>query len=348
MKTRAMIFAKSKTKNILTQLYCISSEAITEIAEDGTIMVNELEALLTEVEDIMFVGFPWEFESIWTVIRKLGFEGKVITPNEPNRLHEKMAQYGLKFTAKDFAYRSIYNDLWHRDWYAFPLIAAVAQAERLGLKELTVVEMGVWMGEGLLNMASLCVLLTECTGIRFRVIGFDAGSGLPSVADYRDHPELWYTGELAAPDIDRLRSQLPKNCELIIGDIANTINGLISVLTPASPLAFMALDVDTYSSSVSALRVFKEIDASCMLPATPIYVDDGYINIMQNEYCGEGLAIREFNEEVPLRKILQKIVRTQQLQKPWHHTIYFCHAFDHPVRASHQGVSFIGLNINKL
>jgi hypothetical protein len=315
--------------------------------EDAVLQAEKLRPCI-DSEINLLVGAPWDFQELKTIILDSGLEERVVTPLQPSIIFDKLSQNGVRTSKIEVLYGTIYNDLWHRAWYAFPLITAVAQAERLGLRELTVVEMGVWLGEGLLNLASLCEMITHCTGMEIKVIGFDTGTGLPSVADYRDHPELWYTGELASPDMELLKEKLPKNCELIIGDISETIDKLTTSLSPTSPLAFMALDVDTYSSSVDALRVFREVDASCLLPATPIYVDDSYINIMQNEFCGEGLAIGEFNAEMSRRKILQKIVRTNRPQMPWHHAMYFCQVFDHPVRESHKGVNFIGLNVHSL
>ncbi|MEJ2080380.1 MAG: hypothetical protein P8020_21435, partial [Acidobacteriota bacterium] len=140
----------------------------------------------------------------------------------------------------------------------------------------------------------------------------------------------------------------PDSTELIIGDIGATLPPFIQRLTADSPVGFVALDVDTYSSSVDALKIFSRSGPEVLLPATCMYVDDSYINIMQSEFCGEGLAISEFNEASKKRKIAQKIVRTHRVSLPWHHAIYFTHVFDHPVRDSYRGVSFIGLDVNKL
>jgi hypothetical protein len=71
----------------------------------------------------------------------------------------------------------------------------------------------------------------------------------------------------------------------------------------------VALDVDQYRSSVSALKVF-EAEATHLAPVVPVWVDDSYLSVLQTTFAGEGLAIREFNEAHALRKIEQKVVRT--------------------------------------
>jgi hypothetical protein len=50
-------------------------------------------------------------------------------------------------------------------------------------------EFGVANGAGLLNMCEIAARVTRETGVGFRIVGFDAGTGLPQPIDYRDHPE---------------------------------------------------------------------------------------------------------------------------------------------------------------
>lgn len=321
----------------------------TDIFMNSPDGLNQLiQSIPSDESRIAWVGAPWDFDWMAQPVEEQGLSSRVIKPQLPFEIFSALDLNEAIGNPRDLLYGTIYNDFWHRPWYAFPLITAVAQAERLGLRAITVVEMGVWLGEGLLNLASLCQLISTTVGIEIRVVGFDTGTGLPSVADYRDHPELWYTGELASPDLESLKARLPENTKLVIGDIRDTIDKFTEQLTSEAPLAFMALDVDTYSSSVDCLKVFRNANPTCLLPATPVYVDDSYINIMQNEYCGEALAIHEFNESELSRKILKKIVRTNRPQMPWHHAIHFCHVFDHPARKSHSGINFIGLNVHAL
>ena len=85
------------------------------------------------------------------------------------------------------------------------------------------IEFGVASGAGLLNMIELAPMIEKETGIQFRIVGFDTGQGLPSVQGYKDHPELWRTGDFATEDRETLMRKLGGRAEIIWGDIADTI-----------------------------------------------------------------------------------------------------------------------------
>ena len=295
----------------------------------------------------VLLGAPWDHQGTIKQLEDAGFIHCAVQPLDAYKVHQALKSAGNNVASWDTAYQSVRADLWFRDWYAYPLMVAVAQAERMGIKKITAIEFGVWRGEGLLNLASIARALSDCTEIAIEVVGFDTGAGLPSVADWRDHPELWYSGELIMPDPEALRLSLPDNCRLILGDIKNTLGDFIETVTSEAPIGFVALDVDTYSSSVDSLKIF-DIPATHLLPATLLYLDDSYINIMQSEYSGEALAVAHFNDRNSLRKIAAKKIRPGWPEKAWHHAMYFAHIFDHPARSSSSSVNFIGLNVHQL
>jgi len=202
------------------------------------------------------------------------------------------------------------------------------------------VEFGVWHGAGLKNLCEIADFIQQTLGVKFRIFGFDTGTGLPDVADWRDHPELWSGGSLVMPDHEALAAELPDHCRLIIGDCHDTLVPFLREHGSAeAPIGFVSLDVDQYHSSVSALRIF-EAEAMHLAPVVPVWVDDSYLSVLQTTYAGEGLAIREFNTVHALRKIEQKIVRTDDYPRLWHHCIYFAHIFDHPVRQGRMPARF--------
>ena len=324
------------------QLYQVPQSAMVDIT-------NLTEQTIIDADRICLVGAPWDHKATLDLLKQRSSEEKAVRPDRPGELHAVLSQaFGVE-PRSELAFACVYHNFWNRTWYAYPLIAAVAQAQRIGLKKLTVIEFGVWQGNGLLNLASLCEMITSCTNIEFRVVGFDTGTGLPSVKDYRDHPELWYTGELTMPDPDVLRSRLPDDCELILGDIKDTLPHFVEGLTADGPVGFVALDVDTYSSSVDALRLF-EATSDHLLPVVPMYVDDSYVNITQCRFAGEALAIDEFNSQHDLRKIDHKIiVRVGRELLPWQvGAMYFAHIFDHPLRRGEGTVSLIPIQVHRL
>ena len=129
--------------------------------------------------------------------------------------------------------------------------------------------------------------------VSIQVYGFDAGAGgLPTFCgDYRDHPDFWKPGDYPM-DIGKLRAKLDPRTTLILGDICQTVEKFREEFDPR-PIGFISLDVDLYSSSVSALRV---LEVCSILHRVAIYFDDIDL-VFCHQWAGELLAIREFNEK---------------------------------------------------
>lgn len=225
-------------------------------------------------------------------------------------------------------------DLVIRPQYAFPLLFVADRARQLGISEVTAIEFGVANGAGLLNMCKIAQLVTKETGIRFRIYGFDMGTGMPPAIDYRDHPEGFQQGDFPMSDRRALIAALPPFAELVIGDIKDTLPLFLDRLSESAPLGFVALDVDYYSSSALAMPVFSAAPEK-YLPMALLYLDDIVIETA-NPWCGELLAVAEFNERQKLRKVAPlAMLRARRVFKNalWIDQIYGVHIFDHKARS---------------
>jgi hypothetical protein len=223
------------------------------------------------------------------------------------------------------------HDLLFREHYAFGLFLASIQARNLGVKELTVVELGVAGGAGLLNLCDLANVFKRDLGIAYHVVGFDMGTGLPAPVDYRDHPEIWREHQFPQNKEVLLRA-LPAYARVLYGRVEMTVPAFLSTVTSKAPIGFVALDLDYYSSSKAALDTLFTGSANQYLPAVPMYVDDVDVLLTYNNHCGEALAIHEFNREHAMRQIERKPVRIGRKPKYWHRHIYCLHVLDHPER----------------
>lgn len=224
-------------------------------------------------------------------------------------------------------------DLMVRQQYAFPLLFAADEARRLGLSRVTVVEFGVAAGAGLLNLCDLARRTEGATGVAIDVVGFDAGTGMPPAVDHRDLPEYFQEGDFPM-DLDALRRALPDRCRLVIGDIAETVPAFLDGVPAEAPIAFVAIDVDYYSSAVKVLAVL-EGRAEQYLPILPVYLDDVGMD-GANPWNGELLAVAEFNAAHALRKIAPfTLLRSKRIFKnaQWIDRMYAAHVHDHPARA---------------
>lgn len=223
-------------------------------------------------------------------------------------------------------------DLIPREGYAYGILAAADLAKSNNINKISIIEFGVASGKGLLNMCYISEKVTKLTGVEFEIFGFDTGKGMPPPLDYRDHPEKYFTGDFPPINQEKLINSLPKNAKLILGDLSDTILEIKNHIT--HPIGFVSVDVDYYTSTVDCLKIFEK-DISLYLPFVYTYFDDIY-NIDHNDYCGELLAISEFNGRNTLRKISKATMLTQTRifrRSPWTHQIYLAHIFDHENRS---------------
>jgi hypothetical protein len=226
------------------------------------------------------------------------------------------------------------------------MLRAADQARYMGHGETVAVEFGVADGHGLLNMIELAKAIKAETGVKIHILGFDAGGGLPKVQGYKDHAELWMDGDFAMQDRDGLVRRIDRRAELIFGDIAQTVEMLKSHLASHKPLGFVSIDVDIYTASVAALRCL-EWAPQLYLPGVSMYFDDTMF-FYANEWAGELLAINEFNQRTPFRKIGNDRSlpgRRSRKDAGWYRAMYVCHVLDHEAR--NKGIPRDSLTIDR-
>lgn len=213
-----------------------------------------------------------------------------------------------------------------RPHYAYGLMRAAEEARALGYPAITAVEFGVAGGNGLVALEGHADYVTSETGVRIDVVGFDTGSGLPPSGDFRDAPYLWAHGDFAM-DEAALRARL-RRAALVLGDVRETVRPFVDRLDRQAPVGFVAFDLDLWSSTVSALDLFRG-DVTACLPRVWCYFDDIVAMIDQ---VGELLAIREFNEERPERQLGQpyRLRSNVPFQPLWADQMFQAHFFEHP------------------
>ncbi len=224
-------------------------------------------------------------------------------------------------------------DLVVRHHTAYCLLRCADQARARGLRSITAVEFGVAAGAGLLNMAEIASRVTLETGVKFKILGFDTARGMPPPVDYRDHPDLYRAGDFRM-DEEALRRNMPSGVELVIGDLKDTAKSLVSMLSPDSPLGYVCIDVDYYSSTKQALTCLVGAP-DLYLPMTYVYLDDLEYDA-HNSNCGELLALSEFNRDVRPRIIERPaFLRGYRVMKNarWIDHVFIYHVLDHPARA---------------
>jgi hypothetical protein len=227
-----------------------------------------------------------------------------------------------------------------RRWYAQSLALGVLEAIHCGYEKIFAAELGVYRGAGLLDLCKAAKFFRDEFDLEIIVYGFDTGFGLPKLDSYRDHPEWWNKGGFEMGDPEVLRRQLPDYAKLALGDVSDTIPTCLQEIGDAR-IAFVAVDLDLYSSTKRAMSLFTA-SPETYLPAVPLYFDDMINSLVYNPWCGEELAINEFNQENSLRKIARN--DTFRI-----HNFHVLHVFDHPLRTGQRSPRpGFGINIGPM
>ncbi|MGC2658994.1 MAG: hypothetical protein WA324_13630 [Bryobacteraceae bacterium] len=220
--------------------------------------------------------------------------------------------------------------IFSRPHYAYGVYTAAELAARLNIPAISVVEFGVAGGRGLVALESIATEVSSVLGVKISVYGFDTGAGMPAPLDYRDVPHVWGEG-FYKMDEEGLKRSL-KQAFLILGDVASTVPAFLQN-RQLPPIGFVAFDLDYYSSTKNAMRLFEGAPES-RLPRVRCYFDDIIgENACHNEYIGELCAIREFNIEHMHLKVcpIHMLSHVRQHPAAWNEQMYVLHDFQHPL-----------------
>ncbi|NOZ71925.1 MAG: hypothetical protein GXP38_08425 [Chloroflexi bacterium] len=224
-----------------------------------------------------------------------------------------------------------------RPHYTWGMAHGAYLAQQLGIPRISVIELGVAGGNGLVALDHAAAFVENALGVKIDVFGFDSGSGLPKPQDYRDLPNLWSPGDFPM-DEAALRQRLQR-AQLFIGLVEKTIPAFLQA-RPA-PIAFISFDLDLYSSTVAALPLL-EADPALLLPRVQCYLDD-ILGFTFADFNGERLAVTEFNATHPHRKIspiygARFYVPPAYSNAIWVEKLYMAHILDHPRYGDYDGL----------
>lgn len=222
-------------------------------------------------------------------------------------------------------------DVVDRPHYGHCLLQAALLARKLGYSRVAAVEFGVASGAGLVALERHAEYVKSETGVDVALYGFDTGTGMPPPLDYRDMPYLWQAGYFTM-DAKKLRDKL-RFAKLVLGPVGKTVPKFCAEENPP-PIGFIAFDLDYYSSTVQAFRIF-ESEERYFLPRVSCYFDDmvGDIDWAYNEFTGELLAIKEFNashDGIKIAPVQGLRFYGNRHPQVWHEQIFVAHLFRHP------------------
>jgi hypothetical protein len=218
----------------------------------------------------------------------------------------------------------------YRPNYAWCMYYAAVEAKALGHKAVTIIELGVAGGNGLMCLCRHRKDIQKALGIEIVVVGFDSGAGLPQSTDPRDMLYAWPAGAYRM-DRSALESRIGGQAQLVLGDVAQTVHAWNP--EPAAPLGAVMFDLDYFTSTLASFALLAKQN---LLPRVWCYFDDVCAGPEEalTERIGEREAIRQFNDD-PERKVLKDHLSPAFTFKhftpePWHQRIYLYHRLNHP------------------
>jgi len=221
-----------------------------------------------------------------------------------------------------------------RPQYAWGMVWGAYLARALRIKRVSVMELGVAGGNGLVILEVIAEKVKSYFGIDIDVYGFDGGAGYPKPTDYRDTPNLFQEGGYPM-DVEKLKKRL-RRAQLLLGPIDCTIESFIQ--SKPAPAAFVAFDMSLYSSTIKALKLF-EADEKTLLPRIQCYFGSS-TGLTYSDFNADRLAISEFNDAHQLRKISPCYGLDIMLpdSKTWAGRMFLAHIFDHPLYGADDGM----------
>lgn len=220
-----------------------------------------------------------------------------------------------------------------RPQYRWGVLCAASLARNLGYPRISVLELGVAGGNGLIELERAAADAEQRSGVKIDVYGLDTGSGMTRPQDHRDLPQLWGEG-FYRMDVEALKRRLTR-AQLLLGPVERTMPGFIA--SAPAPVGFVSFDMDMYHPTMAAFALFRAAPA-LLLPRVTCYFDD-LIGFSHGDFNGERLAIADFNRVDDPRKISRTygLRYVLDLDQWWVEQMFMLHAFDHPRYSEHDG-----------
>ena len=207
--------------------------------------------------------------------------------------------------------------------YESILYEACLEAKKLGINQVSVIELGVAGGAGIISLEKYKKKIEKVLDINIEIYGFDMGSGLPKIEADEDLPFLWRKGLY---NIDKTALEKKVNSKIFYGDVKNTVDDFIKI--NKNNICCIFFDLDLYTSTINFLNQIPKIKDH-LLPRVLCYFDDVYVfeNYI-NQFNGVFKAIEEFNKNFSEFKLGYSVDHFKNFKFPLARTsIYTLHCF---------------------
>lgn len=212
-----------------------------------------------------------------------------------------------------------------RPHYETILLESVLEAKKIGYKQVSILELGVAGGNGIISLENYKKKIEKLTNVKINIFGFDYGEGLPNTNNKFDLPFFWSSGEYK---INKEILSKKINSEVFFGDIKDTFKRFIK--SNPAPISTIFFDLDYYTSTINFLNQIPE-NKNFFCPRVYCYFDDVFSNYHYiNEHNGELMAIKEFNNNNKDIKIGKSLANSSDFRFPvGNDKLFMLHNFTH-------------------
>ena len=212
-----------------------------------------------------------------------------------------------------------------RPHYETMLYESCLEAKKLGYDEVSILELGVAAGNGIVSLEKYKKKYQKILDIKINIFGFDTGEGLPESNDKRDLLFFYAKGQYK---IDKDELSKVTESKIYYGDINDTIHEFIK--SNPKNIICIIFDMDYYSSTKNFLNQMSKLENN-LTPRVTCYFDDVFPDKHYvNEHNGVLLAIKEFNNESSDIKIGKSLDSINDFRFPLgRDKIFLLHNFNH-------------------
>jgi len=211
-----------------------------------------------------------------------------------------------------------------RPHYETILLESALEAKKIGYDEISVIELGVAGGNGIIALEKYKDKIQKLYNIKINIYGLDSGSGLPVPKKY-DLPFYWKMNDFKNdPDVLKKKTK----SKIIYGDVKDTVEDLIKC--EPKNISSIFFDLDFYSSTKDFLDQISKIQ-KFLSPRVYCYFDDNFsVTHYINQHVGVELAINEFNDQNKEIKIGKSLDNISDFKFPiGSNHLYMMHCFEH-------------------
>ena len=206
-----------------------------------------------------------------------------------------------------------------RPHYALGILLACNQAVQIGLKKISVIEMGAYDKSSIIDLAEHKSIIESILPIKINIMYFNIKVDLfNSSKNLRDRNDFFKI--IKKKDFEKIKNVTILDFKRLTKEKFN------------EPIGFIIFDTRNFSVTNQAFQIFKKKE-NCFLPKSILYFDHFY---RSSEFEGEYFSINKFNKKNGSKKISDIIEMPEQLSLSWNKWSFLGKRFKYLVNFKHK------------